>query len=168
MGSPVKGQWQDCRREISVLRAFWQAVDALVRVPAPRAVDQRRRLCMLRGFATRRKEQARLEAIIASSGADLDSQLELPSVEYQKCNETHEVFIPVGERLGGQVIEFRNARKSFGDRLVVDRLSFSVPPGSRSSASSGRTAPAVDAVSNCHGRNKPIRERTRSGNRPLG
>jgi ATPase subunit of ABC transporter with duplicated ATPase domains len=84
---------------------------------------------MLRGFATRRKEQARLEAIIASSGADLDNQPELASVEYQKRNETQEIFIPVGERLGGKLIELRNVRKSFGDRLLLDRLSFSVPPG---------------------------------------
>ena len=84
---------------------------------------------MLRGLATRGEEQTRLEAIIASSGADLDHQVELSSVEYQKRNETQEIFIPVGERLGGKVIEFRNVSKSFGDRLLLDRLSFSVPPG---------------------------------------
>jgi len=64
-----------------------------------------------------------------AAAADLDRQLELASVEYQKRNETQEIFIPVGERLGGKVIELRNVSKSFGDRLLVDRLSFSVPPG---------------------------------------
>jgi sulfate-transporting ATPase len=54
---------------------------------------------------------------------------ELSSVEYQKRNETQEIFIPVGERLGGKVIEFRDVSKSFGDRLLLDKLSFNVPPG---------------------------------------
>ncbi len=84
---------------------------------------------MLQGLGTRGEEQARLEAIIASSGADLDNQTELASVEYQKRHETQEIFIPVGERLGGKLIEFGNVSKSFGDRLLLDRLSFSVPPG---------------------------------------
>ena len=54
---------------------------------------------------------------------------ELQSVDYQKRNETNEIFIPPGERLGNKVIEFRNVTKSFGDRLLIDDLSFSVPPG---------------------------------------
>jgi ATP-binding cassette ChvD family protein len=54
---------------------------------------------------------------------------ELQSVEYQKRNETNEIFIPPGERLGNSVIEFRNVSKSFGDRLLIDDLSFNVPPG---------------------------------------
>ncbi|MGA7179011.1 MAG: energy-dependent translational throttle protein EttA [Thiobacillaceae bacterium] len=54
---------------------------------------------------------------------------ELNSVEYQKRNETQEIFIPPGERLGEKVIEFHNASKGFGDRLLIDKLSFSVPPG---------------------------------------
>jgi len=65
----------------------------------------------------------------AKSKARLARFDELSNVEYQKRNETQEIFIPVGERLGGKVIEFRNVRKSFGDRLLIDDLSFSVPPG---------------------------------------
>jgi len=54
---------------------------------------------------------------------------ELSSVEYQKRNETNEIFIPVGERLGDSVIEFKHVSKAFGDRLLIDDLSFQVPPG---------------------------------------
>ncbi|OGT56218.1 MAG: energy-dependent translational throttle protein EttA [Gammaproteobacteria bacterium RIFCSPHIGHO2_12_FULL_63_22] len=54
---------------------------------------------------------------------------EMNSVEYQKRNETNEIFIPPGERLGDRVIEFKNVSKSFGDRLLIDDLSFTVPPG---------------------------------------
>ncbi len=54
---------------------------------------------------------------------------ELASHEYQKRNETNEIFIPFAERLGNQVIEFRDVSKSYGDRLLIDKLSFSVPPG---------------------------------------
>jgi sulfate-transporting ATPase len=49
--------------------------------------------------------------------------------EYQKRNETKEIFIPVAERLGNQVIEFKNVTKSFGDRVLIDNLSFNVPAG---------------------------------------
>ncbi len=65
----------------------------------------------------------------AKSKARLSRFDELSSVEYQKRNETQEIFIPVGERLGGKVIEFRAVSKSFGDRLLFDQLSFNVPPG---------------------------------------
>ncbi|MBS1163520.1 MAG: energy-dependent translational throttle protein EttA, partial [Burkholderiaceae bacterium] len=54
---------------------------------------------------------------------------ELSSYEYQKRNETQEIFIPVGERLGNEVIEFADVTKGFGDKLLIDRLSFKVPPG---------------------------------------
>jgi energy-dependent translational throttle protein EttA len=54
---------------------------------------------------------------------------ELSSHEYQKRNETSEIFIPVAERLGNEAIEFKNVSKSFGDRLLIDGLSFKVPPG---------------------------------------
>ena len=54
---------------------------------------------------------------------------ELNAVEYQRRNETNEIFIPPGERLGQEVIEFKNVTKSFGDRLLIDDLSFKVPPG---------------------------------------
>lgn len=65
----------------------------------------------------------------AKSKARIARYEELASAEYQKRNETQEIFIPVGERLGDQVIEFNNVRKSFGDRLLIDNLSFSIPPG---------------------------------------
>jgi sulfate-transporting ATPase len=54
---------------------------------------------------------------------------ELSDVEYQKRNETNEIFIPVGERLGNEVIEFKDVSKSFGDRVLMDNLSFRVPAG---------------------------------------
>jgi len=54
---------------------------------------------------------------------------ELQSVDYQRRNETNEIFIPPGERLGNNVIEFKNVSKRFGDRLLIDDLSFIVPNG---------------------------------------
>ena len=54
---------------------------------------------------------------------------ELNSVEYQRRNETNEIYIPPGERLGDNVIEFKHVSKAFGDRLLIDDLSFKVPPG---------------------------------------
>ncbi|HZP65348.1 MAG TPA: energy-dependent translational throttle protein EttA [Rudaea sp.] len=54
---------------------------------------------------------------------------ELNSVEYQKRNETNEIYIPPGERLGDLVIEFKNVSKAFGERLLIDDLSFKIPPG---------------------------------------
>jgi energy-dependent translational throttle protein EttA len=54
---------------------------------------------------------------------------ELASAEYQKRNETQEIFIPAGERLGDQVIEFNGVSKAFKDRLLMDNLSFSIPAG---------------------------------------
>jgi ATP-binding cassette ChvD family protein len=54
---------------------------------------------------------------------------ELQSVDYQRRQETNEIFIPPGERLGNKVIEFKNVSKKFGDRLLIDDLSFSVPRG---------------------------------------
>ena len=54
---------------------------------------------------------------------------ELSDMEYQKRNETMEIFIPVAERLGQQVFEFHNVSKSFGDRMLIDDLSFTIPPG---------------------------------------
>jgi sulfate-transporting ATPase len=65
----------------------------------------------------------------AKSKARLARFEELSSVEYQKRNETQEIFIPVAERLGEQVVEFRGVRKGYGDRLLIDDLSFIVPPG---------------------------------------
>ena len=54
---------------------------------------------------------------------------ELSDYEYQKRNETQEIFIPVAERLGSKVIEFKNVSKAFGDRLLIDNLSMNVPAG---------------------------------------
>ena len=54
---------------------------------------------------------------------------ELSDVEYQRRNETNEIFIPVAERLGNEVIEFNGVSKSFGERLLIDNLSFKVPAG---------------------------------------
>ena len=65
----------------------------------------------------------------AKSKARLSRFEELSSLDYQQRNETHEIFIPVGERLGSKVIEFNEVSKAFGDRLLIDKLSFTVPPG---------------------------------------
>ena len=65
----------------------------------------------------------------AKSKARLARFNELSEHEYQKRNETQEIFIPVAERLGNEVIEFKNVSKAFGDRLLIDNLSFTVPPG---------------------------------------
>jgi sulfate-transporting ATPase len=65
----------------------------------------------------------------AKSKARLARFEELSDFEYQKRNETNEIFIPVADRLGTEVIEFENVSKSFGDRLLIDNLSFKVPAG---------------------------------------
>src|SRR5437763_1504720 len=103
-------------------------------------------------------EQAKLEAIVNAAHADsTDLQMEvaadalrlpawddkiaplssgekprfeeLSSYEYQKRNETQEIFIPVADRLGDSVIELKGVSKGYGERLLIDDLSFSVPPG---------------------------------------
>ena len=65
----------------------------------------------------------------AKSKARIARFEELSSFEHQKRNETQEIFIPVAERLGNEVIEFENVSKGFGDRLLIDNLSFKAPPG---------------------------------------
>jgi sulfate-transporting ATPase len=65
----------------------------------------------------------------AKSKARLARFDELNSQDYQKRNETQEIFIPVAERLGNQVIEFKGVSKGYGDRLLIDNLSFQIPPG---------------------------------------
>ncbi len=65
----------------------------------------------------------------AKSKARIARFEELSDFEYQKRNETQEIFIPVAERLGHEVIEFTNVSKSFGDRMLIDNLSFKVPAG---------------------------------------
>ena len=65
----------------------------------------------------------------AKSKARLARFEEMSNYEYQKRNETQEIFIPVAERLGNEVIEFVNVSKSFGDKVLIDDLSFKVPAG---------------------------------------
>lgn len=65
----------------------------------------------------------------AKSKARIARFEELNSLEYQKRNETQEIFIPVADRLGNEVIELINVSKAFGDRLLIDNLSFKIPPG---------------------------------------
>ncbi len=91
----------------------------------------------------KRQEDARMKAIKhelewvrqnpkgrqAKSKARLARFNELASVEYQQRNETNEIFIPVADRLGDNVIEFDHVSKGFGDRLLIDDLSFRIPPG---------------------------------------
>jgi len=65
----------------------------------------------------------------AKSKARLARFEELSDFEYQQRNETNEIFIPVADRLGQEVIEFVGVTKSFGDRVLIDNLSFKIPPG---------------------------------------
>ena len=65
----------------------------------------------------------------AKSKARLARYDEMSSVEYQRRNETQEIFIPPGERLGDKVIEFKEVSKAFGNKLLMDKVSFSIPPG---------------------------------------
>jgi ATPase subunit of ABC transporter with duplicated ATPase domains len=65
----------------------------------------------------------------AKSKARLARFDELQSQEFQARNETNEIYIPPGERLGDKVIEFENVSKGYGDRLLIDNLSFSIPKG---------------------------------------
>ena len=65
----------------------------------------------------------------AKSKARLARYEEMASVEYQRRNETQEIFIPPGERLGDKVIEFHNVSKAFGDKLLMDNVNFAIPPG---------------------------------------
>jgi len=65
----------------------------------------------------------------AKSKARLARFEEMSNYEYQKRNETQEIFIPVAERLGNEVIEFVNVSKSFGDKVLIDDLSFKIPAG---------------------------------------
>ncbi|TAL92242.1 MAG: energy-dependent translational throttle protein EttA [Paraburkholderia sp.] len=65
----------------------------------------------------------------AKSKARIARFEELSSQDYQKRNETSEIFIPVGDRLGNEVIEFRNVTKAYGDRLLIDDLSLKIPAG---------------------------------------
>jgi ATP-binding cassette ChvD family protein len=65
----------------------------------------------------------------SKSKARLQRFEELNSQDFQRRNETAELYIPPGERLGDQVLEFKNVSKAFGDRVLVDNLTMMVPPG---------------------------------------
>ena len=65
----------------------------------------------------------------AKSKARIERFEELQSMEFQKRNETNELFIPPGPRLGDQVLEVKNLTKTYGDRMIIDNLSFTVPKG---------------------------------------
>lgn len=65
----------------------------------------------------------------SKSKARLKQFAEMQSQDFQKRAETNEIYIPPGPRLGGKVVEFNNVSKSFGDRVLIDDLSFSIPPG---------------------------------------
>jgi len=65
----------------------------------------------------------------AKSKARVARYEELASREFQERNETNEIYIPPGERLGDLVIEAKNIRKSYGDRLLIDNLNFNLPKG---------------------------------------
>ena len=78
----------------------------------------------------------------AKSKARLARFEELSDVDYQKRNETNEIFIPVAERLGNEVIEFKNVSKSFGDRAADRQPELQGAGRAPSSASSAPTAPA--------------------------
>jgi energy-dependent translational throttle protein EttA len=65
----------------------------------------------------------------AKSKARLARFEELSQYEHQQRNETQEIFIPVAERLGNEVIEFEKVSKGYGERLLIDKLSFQIPPG---------------------------------------
>ena len=79
------------------------------------------------------RELAWVRAGVKGRGSKSKSRIarfeELSSYEYQRRNETREIFIPVAERLGDRVIEFSNVTKAFGDRLLMERVSFSIPAG---------------------------------------
>ncbi len=114
MGIPYKGNYSDwLEGKEKRLEAEQKAEDA-------RAKAMKQELEWVRKNAKGRQ---------AKSKARLARFEELSDVEYQKRNETNEIFIPVAERLGNEVIEFKNVSKSFGDRVLIDNLSFKVPAG---------------------------------------
>ena len=86
----------------------------------------------------------------AKSKARLARFEELSSYEHQQRNETQEIFIPVAERLGDKVIEFKDVSKGYGDRLLIDKLSFAVPPGAIVGIIGAERRRQVDAVPHDH------------------
>ena len=102
----------------------------------------------------------------AKSKARLARFDELNSKEYQKRNETNEIFIPPGPRLGDVVINFDGVQKQFGDKVLFEDLSFIIPPGHTSWALSGRTAPVKPPSSaSSPATSSPTAARSRSAKR---
>jgi energy-dependent translational throttle protein EttA len=114
LGHPYKGNYSDW------LDAKEKRLEAEQKTEDARAKALKQELEWVRKNAKGRQ---------AKSKARLARFEELSDVEYQKRNETNEIFIPVAERLGNEVIEFKNVTKSFGDRCLIDNLSFKVPAG---------------------------------------
>ena len=115
-----------------------------------------------REHARQRSIQAELEWVRsnpkgrrAKSKARLQRFDELSSQSHQQRNETHEIFIPPGPRLGSQVIEIKNLRKGFDDRLLIDDLSFSIPPGAIVGVIGGNGAGKSTLIRMLTGEEKP-------------
>jgi sulfate-transporting ATPase len=114
MGIPWKGNYS------SWLEQKEQRLEQEAKQEAARIKAMKQELEWVRGNAKARQ---------AKSKARLARFEEMSSYEYQKRNETQEIFIPVAERLGNEVIEFVDVSKGYGDRLLIDKLSFKIPPG---------------------------------------
>ncbi len=113
-GHPYKGNYSDW------LDAKGKRLDAEQKTEDARAKALKQELEWVRKNTKGRQ---------AKSKARLARFEELSDVDYQKRNETNEIFIPVAERLGNEVIEFDGVSKSFGDRMLIDNLSFKIPAG---------------------------------------
>jgi energy-dependent translational throttle protein EttA len=114
MGIPWKGNYSDwLEQKEGRLEAEQKKEDARIK-----AMKEELKWVRSNAKARQTKSKARLARFE-----------ELSDVDYQRRNETNEIFIPVAERLGNEVIEFKNVSKSFGDRLLIDNLSFKVPAG---------------------------------------
>ncbi|HTP48890.1 MAG TPA: energy-dependent translational throttle protein EttA [Casimicrobiaceae bacterium] len=99
----------------------------------------------------------------AKSKARIARFEELSSYEHQQRNETQEIFIPVADRLGDAVIEFKNVSKGYGERLLIDDLSFSIPPGAIVGVIGPNGAGKTTLFRMITGREKPDRGEIRIG-----
>jgi len=107
--------------------------------------------------------RANAKARQAKSKARIARFEELSSYEHQKRNETQEIFIPVADRLGDAVIEFKGVSKGYGDRLLIDDLSFSIPPGAIVGIIGPNGAGKTTLFRMITGREKPDRGEIRIG-----